>query len=102
MACALQKAIQASSLAQGWNHTFVIPSFFTSSSNHKVIWGGVMKIATSTVVVSHSDPRWVKTFCPSIVPHLGLIGKIVYFLSNKSLKTLYPYFSGLFDAPTRA
>ena len=96
----LQNSIVASLWAPGCIHTFFIPNISTSSKTFSVTVGGVTKITTSIVFLT--SERVGYTFSPKISFSFGLIGTTLYPASSKSLKTLYPCFSSLVDAPTTA
>jgi hypothetical protein len=65
-----------------------------------VIVGWVTKITTSTFCLLAESVGY--TFFFKISFSVGLIGITLYPASNKSFKTLYPYFSGLVDAQITA
>lgn len=84
----------------GWNHTFLIHKSMASFKIFSVTLGCVIKIATS--IFSLTCESVEKTFSPNMLFSVMLIGTTLYPHSNKSLNTLYPYFSSLLDAPMTA
>ena len=96
----LQKSIALSLCAHGCIQTFLIHNAFTCSKTFSVTTGGVTKITMSIFFSVAERVEW--TFVPRISFSVGLMGITLYHHANRSLKTLYPYFSSLLDAPTTA